>query len=612
MDGTQGPRVSSPTPPETKEKLVFRLSQGSKKSSSWLGNLGASVLEKLSPEIVESIQASLDNSVPTPGRQLSLTAVSSIPTPPPPPPQSGSAGFSSDEITRLRALASGSMEQVIPSHFISPPFVQGEKKMNPVEETRFSSLRKDTKNQASLESTLRWISQFSRDYPHVSESSIISNLHSVLPLDTLKNLELLRMQGNSLRQIFLFLQTHFGSLKTPAEVFRSLNILTSTVGEDTPIQVLEKISQLLLQVSEDGDQCAKGVLRDSLRYLKLILRPETFLMLEMALKTGSFTDLFRLVQSDFSEILVERYKELRSEQRKVRKIQVEKDETYTVPASPDPTPPLVHSSAPIDGGQEDVVRLVRRLLGGQVARKCYNCDEEGHFARECPNPKSQQAPNRAPPPPFSNPQSQPKFSGGSAPYNQLPCSFHAGAKHNNQDCFKQRQVGCVMHSGAHAQADCKRVESRAQPIKNPSSGNQRGWQQARPSQPWQGNAQAPQPSQPWQGNAQAQHPSLAWQGNAQAPTHPQPWQNNPQVPHLMYPQPSHPLQQQWSNQQWSPAQPQPQPPAPRVPQPLGLPAPQPPQVHQLTQQVQTHPGNAPEGLQADLWTVLSNWGLTSN
>ena len=80
----------------------------------------------------------------------------------------------------------------------------------------------------------------------------------------------------------------------------------------------------------------------------------------------------------------------------------------------------------------------------------------------------------------------------------------------------------------------------------------------------------------------------------------------------MYPQPSHPLQQQWINQQWSPTHPQPQLPAPRVPQPLGLPAPQPPQVHQLTQQVQTHPGNAPEGLQADLWTVLSNWGLTSN
>ena len=55
----------------------------------------------------------------------------------------------------------------------------------------------------------------------------------------------------TLRSIFDYLQTHHGSTKSRSEVFRSLSRLTAEVGDLDPLSTLEKISHLLLQVTDD-------------------------------------------------------------------------------------------------------------------------------------------------------------------------------------------------------------------------------------------------------------------------------------------------------------------------------------------------------------------------
>ena len=84
----------------------------------------------------------------------------------------------------------------------------------------------------------------------------------------LKDLEFLKRKTNSsLSDIFVYLQTHYGSALSCSEVFKSLSDLTSSVGEIDPLTVLQRISMLLLQVTEDTEDCERAALRDSLSYL---------------------------------------------------------------------------------------------------------------------------------------------------------------------------------------------------------------------------------------------------------------------------------------------------------------------------------------------------------
>lgn len=574
------------------ETAVSRLAAGNKSSSSWLSRISADVLKVLSPEVVASIQSTIDATTLSVQHQPVL--VPSLETAPSAPPATATGSMlSNEDMAKFKKLISGKTEISVPSHFISAETPCGTMNMTSEDEARLSALRKDTRSQAGLEQSLRFINRFIREHPKVSESSIINSLHSVLPLETLKNLELLRIQKNSLSQIFSFLQVHYGTLKTPGELYQSLNILTSAIGEDDPLKTLEKVSQLLLQVSEGGDECSKGALRESLKYLKLVLSPESHLMLIYNLKNGTFSDLLSLCKGEFSEMLMTRYRMLRSEQRKMRKLEVKpQSDIVTVPVEPSENPPLSSEQIP-DTDSIEMVEIIRQIVSTMHPQKtpliCFQCDKEGHYARHCPENASKRT---NPSQPKKNSQSFPKpptthFPQVQAPYNQLRCFFHPSAKHTNGECHHQQGQGCATHHGHHSQADCRRSEFPAQPTKPNTHFNTR----PNPNhQPWSGPNQTWSPSQP--NNQAHQAPPPAWI------------------------QPNH--------GQWRP-QPQPLLPQPRVPQPMGnptttLPPPGPfqsAQPQQVRQMINQGPpptplpqfAQAPEGFRAELWRLMNDWGL---
>ena len=168
--------------------------------------------------------------------------------------------------------------------------VFGTKEMTTEQENKLASLRRDTKCQASLENTLSWVNDKIEEFPEVSESAFIRHLHSVLPLHTLRNLELLRIQHSNLGQIFLYLQLHHGNLKSPSQLYTELNRLTESVGEDD-----------LLWTMDGSEECSKSALCENLKYLKNALSDESYLMIVQRLGRGSFSDLLSLCKGEFSD-----------------------------------------------------------------------------------------------------------------------------------------------------------------------------------------------------------------------------------------------------------------------------------------------------------------------
>ena len=515
-DSSEGSRALSPT--SERENLILELSNGLPGSRSWLDSLALSAIRALSRENVSQIFKPVATpvvSVPAPASSVAPAVVA-------PPAVAVAQQLPPEVVAKLIVLSDQTNR--VPKHFISPPKTFGTKKLTEDEITRLGSFRKDTRFSSTLEAHLQWLNQIAEECPHASEKSFIDSIHVCLPLPCLKDLEFLKRKTNSsLSDIYNYMQTHYGTALSRAEVFKSLSDLTSSVGEVDPLTVLQKISMLLLQVTEDSEDCERAALRDSLSYLKILLRTEMFLNLTMFLGNGDFGDLYRICKCDYKDILLSRYQEKRANSGKVR--QVNKD---SLPDSPDP--PIATVPPP---SIEDVVR---QILGrNNQPLSCFSCGSNSHLLRECPSRQGQQ--NQASSPPRPVPQrssSDKKSSSSRLPYAEQQCAVHQNSSHRNSACFKQQQIPCRIHNGSHSQAACKKVDQG-----KPKSQNYP------PPQPLFPNSvqQLPHPQV-----MQHQYPPMGYQ---------QPWMNS--APAYYSPQ-----------QYQIPQQPQVSPPVgiqPRVPQP---------------------------------------------
>ena len=137
---------------QERETLILTLSAGNERARSWLDTLSLLILRALTPE---SIPAALKNSAPEAPAMLQLPAP--IPTPPPPtpsiPPPPGATSSAASLLTpevlsTLLQLSSDSPK--LPSHYILPPVLFGTSNLTTEEESKLGSLRKDTKNAATL------------------------------------------------------------------------------------------------------------------------------------------------------------------------------------------------------------------------------------------------------------------------------------------------------------------------------------------------------------------------------------------------------------------------------------------------------------------------------
>ena len=391
-----------------------------------------------------------------------LQGASSLPLP-------GHLSLTNEVISKLLSLTDQSKR--LPAHFIKPPSF-GQSPMTSEDELRLSSLRKDTKSSATLEFTLRFLNTFWEAQPHISEKAILDVLHTFLPLNTLEAVEYIRMKRDASLHLvysyYSYLQTHFGNVRSRAEVFQSLSILTSSIGDLEPMQVLDRISKLLLQVSESEEECEMAALRDSLSYLRLLLGHDTFLTLKMYLQEGNFRALYTICKSHYAEILQSRCKEKRAELRKVRQI--------THPPSADDD--IHNSSTGQNAGQLE--GILRQILGkSNVPLSLFRCGDRNHSVSDCPQsfnslrPKQNQHDHSKGHGPASRTSSKLLTR---QPYNSLPCSLHRSGKnfHLNSECFNQQRIACHLHPGSHSAATCTRIEfppsPPPQPLGQPRSG----------------------------------------------------------------------------------------------------------------------------------------------
>ena len=524
MDEPETARPFSPT--SERESLIVELSQGLPGSRSWLDSLSVVAIRALSRENVSAIfhPPAAKQAVPAVSATPVVSAVSSVSAVPSPVADTAgsSTQLSPDVLAKLLVLSANS--ERIPKHFISPPKTFGSGKLSDDEVTRLGSFRKDTRFSSTLEAHLQWLNQIAKECPHASEKSFIDNIHICLPLACLKDIEFLKRKSNSsLSEIFNFLQTHYGSSLSRSEVFKSLSDLTSCVGEFDPLTVLQKISMLLLQVTEDSEDCERAALRDSLSYLKNLLGTEMFLNLSMFLGDGNFGDLYRICKCDYKDILLARYQEKRSASGKVRQIN---NKDY----SPEPDSSIV-TAPPPPPSVEDVVR---QILGkNNQPLSCFSCGSNSHLMANCPVRMGQQTQVNNPPKAQPRRSSSKKSSSSRLPYAEQKCALHQNSAHKNLACFKQLQIPCPVHQGSHSQAVCKRMDSGKSQF---------------PPQP-QFQAQQP-PFQAQQPQFQAQQPpqQLSPQGYQMQPPHgyPQAWMNAgyaPQFPYQFQAYPPHPRPQ---------------------------------------------------------------------
>ena len=459
-DKSDSARSSTASPSPDREALVAQLAKGDSRIKKWLDGLAVSTILTLTPDNVASVVALLQPKAVAPPPITIHPPVQQPAQPPmastilgPTPVTPQTSVLSPDVIDRLMKLST--QRDRLPSHFVSPPTTFGTVDvLTADEQTKIKSLRKDTSSTSTLEASLRWLNICAASAPHLSEQSLIDHMHTLLPLTCLANLDQLRRKpGCTLREIYSFLQTHHGSSLSRSEIFRSLSKLTSTVGDQDPLAVLQQVSQLLLQVTTDVEDCERAALRDSLSYLKMVLGSESYLTLTMFLGEGSFADLFRICKSEFSEVLQTRYQEKKSETRKVRKLEMSNPaSTASVPAS-NPLPNLPASSV------QEIHNIVHQILGkNNAVLACYSCGDPNHLRRDCPLLSGQQTKSSRPPNPSPMKPAASKKSSSKLPYHQHRCFIHAGP-HKNGECYQQLRLPCDYHGGGHAQALCKRMVS---------------------------------------------------------------------------------------------------------------------------------------------------------
>ena len=443
----------------SRNTLIDSLSKGNPRIRQWLDSLAIATIQTLTPENVDLASSvffpatsSEETTMATPATSTvtqtqvtsGLQGASSLPLP-------GHPSLTTEVVTKLLSLTDQSKR--LPAHFIKPPSSFGQSPMTSEDELRLSSLRKDTKSSATLEFTLRFLNTFCEARPHISEKAILDVLHTFLPLNTLEAVEYIRMKRDaSLHLVYSYLQTHFGNVRSRAEVFQSLSILTSSIGDLEPMQVLDRISKLLLQVSESEEECEMAALRDSLSYLRLLLGYDTFLTLKMYLQEGNFSALYTICKCHYAEILLSRWKEKRAELRKVRQI------THPLHAEDDVHNPSTRHNA----GQLE--NILRQILGkSNVPLSCFRCGDGNHLVSDCPQPFNSLRPKQ-------NQQDRSKGHGPASrtsskpltrqPYSSMPCSLHKSGKnfHLNSECFTQQRMACHVHPNAHSAASCTRME----------------------------------------------------------------------------------------------------------------------------------------------------------
>ena len=464
----------------SRNTLIDNLSKGNPRIRQWLDSLAIATIQTLTPENVDLASSvffpatgSEETAMATPATSTvtqtqgtsGLQGASSLPLP-------GHPSLTNEVISKLLSLTDQSKK--LPAHFIKPPSSFGQSPMTSEDELRLSSLRKDTKSSATLEFTLRFLNTFCEARPHISEKAILDVLHTFLPLNTLEAVEYIRMKRDaSLHLVYSYLQTHFGNVRSRAEVFQSLSILTSSIGDLEPMQVLDRISKLLLQVSESEEECEMAALRDSLSYLRLLLGHDTFLTLKMYLQEGNFSALYTICKCHYAEILQSRWKEKRAELRKVRQI------THPLPAYPPSTDDEIHnSSTGRNAGQLE--NILRQILGkSNVPLSCFRCGDGNHLVSDCPQPSNSLRPKQGQHDrskghePASRTSSKPLTR---HPYSSLPCFLHKSGKnfHLNSECFTQQRIACHVHPGTHSAASCNRMEfppsPPTQPLGQPRSG----------------------------------------------------------------------------------------------------------------------------------------------
>ena len=487
----------------SRSSLIDSLSKGNPRIKQWLDSLAIATIETLTPENVD-----LASSVFFPASSPdAITRMAQATSTAPPQGATSLQGTSSlhlpehpsltpDVVSKLLSLTDQSRK--MPSHFIKPPSSFGQSPMTSEDELRLSSLRKDTKSSATLEFTLRFLNTFCEARPHISEKSILDVLHTFLPLNTLEAVEYIRMKRDaSLHLVYSYLQTHFGSVRSRAEVFQSLSMLTSSIGDLEPMQVLDRISKLLLQVSESEAECEMAALRDSLSYLRLLLGHDTFLTLKMYLQEGNFSTLYTICKCHYAEILLTRWREKRAEVRKVRQI------THPLPADDDVRNPSPNNNP---GNPGQLEHILRQILGkSNIPLSCFRCHSGSHLVSDCPQP-----PNNLRPKPTHDHHSRSQGSVSRAPskpltrqpYSSLPCSFHRAGRHLNSECFQQTRSECHVHPGTHSAATCTRLEFPPTTPSRPSGQPRSG--QPQPLLPQYQNQFAGHPTYPHQPHPQQQ------------------------------------------------------------------------------------------------------------